>query len=85
MHRQQKRVWLWIATIAIALALLLMLVPHGHANHSAAWLAVLPLLFLGFLPLPRRQPRAVCTYSRRAPDALVLPTRFQRPPPSHLA
>lgn len=85
MHHQQKRVWLWIATIAIVCALVLMLVPQCHSVHSTAWLAVLPLLFLGILTLPRLRCPATRTYSRHAPGALTLPTRFQRPPPSHLA
>lgn len=84
-HNRQKRVWLWIATIAIIAALVLMLLPQCHTAHSTTWLAVLPLLILGIITLPRLQLSATCAYSRRAPGALTLPTRFQRPPPSHLA
>lgn len=85
MHQRQQRVWLWIATFAIIGALVLMLIPQCHSVHSTTWLAVLPLLFLGIITLPHLQLRATCAHSRRAPGAISLPVRFQRPPPSYLA
>ena len=58
-----------------------MLVPHAHGADNGAWLAILPLLFLGVIsPLSLLAPLAF-EYAGRTPDAPALPAHFQRPPP----
>lgn len=80
-----RRAWGWVAVFAILTALVLMLVPHGHSGDAGAWLAVLPLLFVGVIsPLSLLSPWAF-VYLGRTPDAPALPARFQRPPPFAIA
>lgn len=80
-HLRHRRAWLLIAAIAIGAALALMLVPHAHAGDNGAWLAILPLLFVGVIsPLSLLSPLAF-VYVGRTPDAPALPASFQRPPP----
>ncbi|MGB9153510.1 MAG: hypothetical protein WCD70_10535, partial [Alphaproteobacteria bacterium] len=84
-HNRHQRGWVLVALIAIGIALLLLLVPHVHSGDSAAWLAILPILFVGFIsPLSLLSPMAYM-YLGRTPDAPILPTSFQRPPPIRLA
>jgi uncharacterized membrane protein len=80
---RQRRAWLLIAAIAIGAALLLLLVPHGHSGNAAAWLAILPALYVvGVIsPLSLLSPLAYI-YLGRVPDAPFRPSLFQRPPPS---
>lgn len=81
LQNRYRRTWLLIAAIAIGVALLVMLVPHAHGTDNAAWLAILPLLFLGVIsPLSLLSPLAF-EYIGRAPEAPTLPASFQRPPP----
>jgi hypothetical protein len=81
---QQRGVWFLIAAIAVGVALLLMLFPPVHQGSHAAWLAILPLLFVGIIsPLSLLSPLAFL-YLGRTPAAPVLPSSFQRPPPSRL-
>jgi RsiW-degrading membrane proteinase PrsW (M82 family) len=83
-QNHQRRAWLLIAAIAIGFALLCLLIPHAHSG-SADWLAILPLLFTGVIsPLSLLAPLAN-EYIGRTPDAPLLPTLFQRPPPFRLA
>lgn len=71
--------------IAIGVALLLLLVPHPHNGDNGAWLAILPVFFVGVIsPLSLLSPLAFI-YLGREPDAPSLPASFQRPPPSILA
>jgi ABC-type transport system involved in cytochrome bd biosynthesis fused ATPase/permease subunit len=80
-HNRYRRTWLLIAAIAIAVAVLVMLVPHAHGVDNGAWIAILPLLFLGIIsPLSLLSPLAF-EYAGPAPDAPALPASFQRPPP----
>jgi len=81
MQNREQRVWILIAVIAIAVALVFMLVPQTHSGNSSAWLAILPVLFIGvaaalLLPafLERFDPRRALA----APD---FEPSFQRPPP----
>jgi hypothetical protein len=84
-RREHQRGWLLLAAIAIGVALLLLLVPHPHNGDSAAWLAILPVFFVGVIsPLSLLSP-LVFIYLGRTPDAPPLPTSFQRPPPPILA
>jgi hypothetical protein len=78
-NRQQRGLVL-IAAIAIGFALLLLLVPHGHSG-AADFAAMLPLLFVGVIsPLSLFAPLAFA-YAGRVPQAPVLHSSFQRPPP----
>lgn len=59
---RNQRAWLRIAAVAISVALVLMLTPQGHAGNRAAWLAILPVLFVGLRKsreagVPRGLPR----------------------------
>jgi hypothetical protein len=82
---QQRRGWALIAGIAIVAAIALLLVPHTHSGDAGAWLAILPILFVGLIsPLSLRSPLAYI-YLGRTPDAPVLPASFQRPPPIAIA
>lgn len=84
-QNRHRRGWLLIAAIAIGVALVFLLVPHAHGGDNGAWLAILPLLFVGVIsPLSLLPPMAYM-YLGRTPDAPVLPTSFQRPPPYRLA
>jgi hypothetical protein len=85
MYNRQRRGWVLIAAIAIGIALVCLLIPHTHSGDGADWLAILPLLFAGFIsPLSLFAPLAY-EYSGRVPGAPVLPTLFQRPPPFRIA
>jgi hypothetical protein len=84
-QNRQRRVWSLIAVIAIGFVLLCLLVPHAHSGNGADLLAILPLLFAGFIsPLSLFAPLAY-EYSGRVPGAPVFPTLFQRPPPFRIA
>ena len=61
----QSRRWLLIAAVAIVAAIVLLVIPHGHSGNGAAWLAILPLLFVGVIsPLSLLSPLA-CIYLGR--------------------
>ena len=80
-----RRTWLLVAAIAISVALVFLMVPHTHGDDSGAWLAILPLLFVGVIsPLSLLAPLA-SIYIGRVPAAPLLPASFQRPPPFQLA
>jgi hypothetical protein len=83
--KRHRRGWLLIAAIAIGVALVLLLIPHVHAGDNGAWVAILPLLLVGFVsPLALLSPIA-SIYVGRTPQAPALPSSFQRPPPLLLA
>jgi predicted membrane metal-binding protein len=74
-----------VAVIAIVAATALLLLPHAHSGDAGAWLAILPILFVGVIsPLSLLSPLAYF-YLGRTPDAPVLPSSFQRPPPFTIA
>jgi hypothetical protein len=82
---QHRRGWASIAVIAIVAAIALLLVLHSHSADGGAWLAILPILFVGVIsPLSLLSPLAY-VYLGRTPDAPVLPASFQRPPPFTIA
>lgn len=84
-QNRHRRAWLLVAAIAIMAAVVLLLVPTGHSGDSVAWLAILPILFVGLIaPLSLLSPMAYI-YLGLTPDAPVLPSSFQRPPPFQLA
>lgn len=56
----------------------------SHGADPGAWMAILPVLFVGLVaPLNLLSPRAMLCLGRR-PAAPALPFSFQRPPPSLL-
>lgn len=84
-QNRQRRGWFLIAAIAIGIALVLLLAPHTHSGDAGVWLAILPILFAGVISPLSLLPRLAYLYLGRTPDAPVLPTSFQRPPPLRLA
>jgi hypothetical protein len=83
-ENRQHRVWLMVAAIAIVAALVLMLIPHGHAGNPTAWLAILPVVFIGLItPLNLSSPLAAFDLAR-APEVPAFRPSFQRPPPIRL-
>jgi O-antigen/teichoic acid export membrane protein len=78
---RQQRAWLLVATIAIVAALCLLLIPPAHAGHAAAWLAVLPVLFIGLMVPLSASRRIEDLSSGRAPEFPFQRASFQRPPP----
>lgn len=84
-QNRQRRGWILVAAVAIGVALVLLLALHASSGDAGTWAAILPLLFVGVIsPLSLLSPMAFA-YVGRTPDAPVLPTRFQRPPPFRLA
>ena len=80
-ERQHRRVFFLIAAIAIGIAALLLLAPQGHTTPLAAWLALLPVFFVGLLvPLGLFSPLAFLALGS-TPDAPAPAAAFQRPPP----
>jgi hypothetical protein len=78
----RHQAWFFIAAIAIGLALLLALFPPTHAGNANVRLATLPVVFVGLLtPLSLLWFIADLSLPRR-PEAPILPSSFQRPPPS---
>ncbi|MGA2571653.1 MAG: hypothetical protein ABSF23_14140 [Terracidiphilus sp.] len=80
-ENRYQRVWVAVAAIAIVAALVLMLVPQAHSGDPGAWLAILPVLFVGVIaPL-----RLLAFLERSNPgytaDAPAFEPCFQRPPP----
>jgi hypothetical protein len=81
-----KRAWFWIAVAAIAIAVIAMLVPHnGNTAEQPAWLALLPVFFVGLMTPLSLLPLLAVLRIGHAPEAPALAPSFQRPPPSQLA
>jgi len=84
-ENRHQRAWLLIAAIAIVAALVLMLVPQAHSGNASAWLAVLPVLFIGVIA-PFRLPGFLdLSDPRCAAETPVFEPSFQRPPPLTIA
>jgi hypothetical protein len=83
-QNRQRHTWLLIATIAIGIALVCMLIPHSHSG-GADGLAILPLLFVGYISPLSLLVLLANGYAGRAPKAAALPSLFQRPPPLQVA
>jgi hypothetical protein len=81
---RQRRTWFLIAAIAIVAVLCLLLVPQAHSGNGTAWLAVLPVFFIGLI-VPLDTPwRVADLFSGRAPECAFERSSFQRPPPVRL-
>jgi hypothetical protein len=81
---RHRRTWYLIAAIAIGLALVLLIVPQSHAGHSAAWVAILPIVFIGVIESLSLIALLINPSLDRLPAAPILPASFQRPPPFRL-
>jgi hypothetical protein len=81
-----KRIWFWIAVAAVTIAVIALLLPHhGNTADHQAWLAILPVFFVGLIaPLSLPLLSAILTVGH-APQAPALAPSFQRPPPARLA
>jgi hypothetical protein len=83
---RQRRVWFWVGIAAIAIAVIALLVPHaGNAANQPAWLALLPVVFIGLMTPLSLLPLSTILCIEHEPYAPTLAPLFQRPPPSHLA
>ena len=77
-----KRAWFWIAVASIAIAVIALLVPHtGNTADHYAWLALLPVFFVGLLSPLKLEPLSAWLSLEHAPEAPSLAPSFQRPPP----
>lgn len=85
MGQHSIRRWLWVAVFAVGFAVLLLLLPHPHSGDPGAWLAVLPIFFVGMISPLSLLPALASGYAGRIPEVPVLPANFQRPPPTPLA
>jgi len=80
-----QRAWYWIAIAAILIALVALIVPHGHATGAPAWIALLPVFFVGLLvPFSLLPVLLVLSLGHTAAAPSLAPS-FQRPPPLRLA
>jgi|GEM_PF-1428890 len=83
---QPKRALYWIAIAAIAIAVIALLVPHsGNTAGQQAWLALLPVLFVGLVAQLSVRPLLAVLTVGHAPQEPSLAPSFQRPPPARLA
>jgi uncharacterized membrane protein len=78
---RQQRAWFWIAAIAVIAAVVLLMVPHANSAHAGHWLAMLPILFVGYISPLMLFISIMYLEFGYVPDAPQLPSTFQRPPP----
>lgn len=84
MNGLQRHTRLLITVIAMIAVLFLLLVPQAHSGNSTAWLAILPVFFIGLI-FPLCVPLRVADLScGRAPEAFFRRASLQRPPPAPL-
>jgi hypothetical protein len=80
----RRQIRILAAAMALVAVLFLLLVPQAGSGHSA-WLAILPIFFVGLL-FPLGAPRRVFAQSSgRIPAAPFRRSAFQRPPPAWLS
>ena len=78
-----KRAWFWIAVAAIAIAVIALLVPHtGNTADQQAWLALLPVFFVGLICSLSATKLLPALALEHGPEAPALAPSFQRPPPA---
>jgi len=82
---RNNRRWLFIAAIAIMVAVVLLLAPQVQTGHAIAWLAILPVFFIGVISLLLLLPAPGSFHRACAKDAPALQPDFQRPPPLPIA
>jgi hypothetical protein len=80
-QNSNRRAYLLIAAIAIGIALLLLLLPHANAGHAPVYLILLPIVFIGLLPLTQWLSRAQFMRCALRPEEPEPHASFQRPPP----
>jgi hypothetical protein len=78
---RQQRAWFWIAAIAVLASIILLMVLHADSAHAGDLLAILPLLFVGFISPLTFFVSVAHRELGYIPDAPKLPSTFQRPPP----
>jgi hypothetical protein len=78
---RQRRVWWLIAALAICIALLLLIAANAHSGHPPAWLALLPVFFVGLISPLSLLSRVAYAHLDNAPEFPFRPSLFQRPPP----
>jgi hypothetical protein len=78
----QRRIWFWVAIAAILIALVALLAPHGQGTLQPAWMALLPVFFVGLIAPLSLLPLLVVLCVGHASDAPTPAASFQRPPPS---
>jgi hypothetical protein len=77
---KHHRAWAVIAATVVLFALLLLLLPHPTDLVLAMSCCLLAMVFLfGIIEIPSSRMPEVSEDSRQSP---VLPSRFQRPPPT---
>jgi len=80
---RHKHAWFWVAIAAIAIALMALLVPHvGNSPDQQAWLALLPIFFVGLIAPLSLLPLLANLAVGSIPTARALVPTFQRPPPT---
>lgn len=81
---RQRRAWFWVAIAAIVIALVALLVPHGHSADASAWMALLPVIFVGLIAPLNLLPLLGFLCLGYKPEDPTLAPSFQRPPPFQL-
>lgn len=80
-----QRTGRYVVAVAILLCLVLLLVPHSHFTDAAACFLLIPELFFGIPVSTRLLSRMAYLRLGDLPEAPVLPSSFQRPPPPFFA
>jgi hypothetical protein len=82
----QKRAWYWFAIAAIVIALVALLVHQPvDSPGQPAWLAMLPVFFIGLIVPFTIAPLPGFLSLGSAPEGPALAPSFERPPPFRLA
>ena len=78
---RQKRAWFWIAVAVAAIAIVALLLPHtSTTSDQQTWLALLPILFGGFVAALIVRPLTAVLAIGHPQQASALAPSFQRLP-----
>jgi len=80
--QRYRHLWIWIAVFAIMAAVVLLIAPQAHSGPANAWLAMLPVFFVGLLTPLSFEETTQSGNEYHIPAAPALQPSFQRPPPS---